>query len=297
MDIVDVDIVITTCAPIPATAIIAVTGAPPVVGNGRRPHAHGRGRQPRGQPGAGVIVGRLVAPGTGVGIVGRGVTIGGRGRNVRLRAGIARIVITGAVDHRAVVHVGAGVARGVAHGDRVRGGIVHLDVFGVIVGVAGRDLVHLLGRACRNLPGAVGRVGLIPDPLVQDIVLGAFFEHGLSRVHRVFQVRAGDLLELGVPGILHLGGGLFPVDGCGLGDGVVQDRFLGLGSAGHVYQDKALHRVFRNFSEISGELVRRHVAPGARGQGLGLEPAAGGKGIIILGLGIHENIAVSIADV
>src|SRR5208337_159988 len=177
--------------------------------------------------------------------------------------GIGRVVIAGAVDHSVVLDVGAGVARGVAHVGHVVGGIVDLGVLAVIVGVAGWDSLHLGGRLYRHLPGAVGGVRLVPYPLVAGKVFRAFLEDLLPGIGGILQVSAGDRLEFGIAVVSHRGGGLFPVDGRGLGNGVVQDRVLGLGSPGDVHQHEALDRAFGNPGEIGWQPARGHIGPGA----------------------------------
>ncbi len=141
----------------------------------------------------------------------------------------------------------------------------------------------------------MGRVGLIPHRLVYSIVLETLFECGGGRIDGVLQVCALDYLEFGLPVILDFRGGGLAVDGRGLGDMGFGHRFFGLGGTSHAHQDVAPGRVGGDFTEIGGKLGRRHVGPGAVGEGWGFEPAPRYEDVSLPRGRVQENRALGVS--
>jgi hypothetical protein len=135
MAVVDVNIIVAAGAPIAAAVVVVVIAPNGISGE----HADASPHQTRSQPAARIVVGGLIPPRGGIRVIRRPITIRiwRRRWNIGLGAGVACVIITRAIDHGAVVHVGAGVAGGIAHRDSVVSGVINLDIFRVVVGIAG----------------------------------------------------------------------------------------------------------------------------------------------------------------
>ena len=190
----------------------------------------------------------------------------------------------------------AAVAGQIAHVDDVGRRVVDVHVLDVLNGAVGRDVLYLVGHRCCDLPRSLRSARDEPDGFVATVVGAIDKQHRLARVDGVGNVVPAPL-ELRIAVVLDRDGRRLAVHLRRLRDRGLEHRLPGLLRAGHARAHVGDLRIRGYLGEALGNLIGRHVRPGASRHGIGRVPASRHEEVVLLRRDIHDDIALGVPNV